>query len=108
MEGLFVVRDGAEAIDYLAGKVVYADRSLYPFPDLMLLDLSMPRRNGFEVLEWWKSARRPEHLTTIVLTGSPSREDVERAYKLGAASYLRKPAHLAEVIELARRVLVVS
>jgi len=103
--GPFIVRDGVEAIDYLAGHGVYADRGLYPFPSLMLLDLSMPRRNGFEVLEWWKSAPHPRHLTIIVLTGSGMREDIERAYSLGAASYLMKPAHLPEVTEMARRAL---
>jgi CheY-like chemotaxis protein len=102
---LFIVPDGAEAIAYLAGDGVYADRSRYPFPSLLLLDLSMPRRNGFDVLEWWGSAPRPQALSIIVLTGAGLRDDIERAYKLGAAYHVAKPAELEEVTVLARRAL---
>jgi CheY-like chemotaxis protein len=100
-----VVRDGVEAIDYLAGHGVYADRERYPFPFLFLLDLSMPRKNGFEVLEWWRSEPRQQHLTTIVLTSSARREDIERAYRLDAVSYLCKPAELSDLTEMVERVL---
>ena len=100
-----VVRDGVEAIDYLAGNGVYADRNKYPFPFLLLLDLKMPRKDGFEVLEWWKSQPRKQHLTTIVLTSSVQRADIERAYELDAVSYLCKPTELADLTEMVERLL---
>lgn len=104
-EKLFIVRDGVEAVDYLAGTGIYEDRSAYPFPQMLLLDLSMPNLGGFEVLEWWRSARRSEKLTVVVLSGSTMREDIDRAHKLGAAAYLSKPAHLVQVRLLAQRAL---
>jgi CheY-like chemotaxis protein len=100
-----VVRNGAEAIDYLAGNGIYSDRTRYPFPFVLLLDLKMPLKTGFEVLEWWRKEPRKQHLTTIVLTGSMHRGDIERAYNLGATSYLCKPAELADLTEMVERVL---
>jgi CheY-like chemotaxis protein len=101
----FVVHDGVEAVEFLAGADRYADRSRYPFPHLLLLDLAMPKLDGFGVLEWWKSTPRGERLTIVVLTGSAFREDIYRAYNLGAVLYLMKPYLLAEVTELVRRAL---
>jgi CheY-like chemotaxis protein len=100
-----IVHDGEEAIDYLAGRGIYADRARYPFPFLLLLDLKMPRKNGFEVLEWWRSQPRAQHLNTIVLTSSSLRQDIERAYELGAVSYLLKPAEISDLTELVARTL---
>jgi CheY-like chemotaxis protein len=100
-----VVRNGAEAINYLAGNGVYADRAKYPFPFVLLLDLKMPVKDGFEVMEWWKSENRRQHLTIIVLTSSVQRADIERAYRLGATSYLCKPAELEDLTEMVGRIL---
>jgi CheY-like chemotaxis protein len=100
-----VVRDGVEAIEYLGGLGQYADRTQFPFPFLLLLDLNMPRKNGFEVLEWWKSEPRQQHLTTIVLTSSVHRADIERAYRLDAVSYLCKPTELSDLTEMVDRLL---
>ncbi len=100
-----VVRDGAEAINYLAGNGVYADRTQYPIPFVLLLDLKMPFKDGFDVLEWWRSEPRNQHLTIIVLTSSVSRVDIERAYSLGATSYLCKPSELADLSEMVSRIL---
>jgi CheY-like chemotaxis protein len=100
-----VVRNGAEAIDYLAGNGIYADRSKYPFPFVLLLDLKMPLKDGFEVLEWWNSQPHRQHLTIIVLTSSAHRADIERAYRLGATSYLCKPAELGDLTEMVERIL---
>jgi CheY-like chemotaxis protein len=100
-----VVRDGAQTIDYLAGNGIYADRSKYPFPFVLLLDLKMPQKDGFEVLEWWKSQSHPQHLTIIVLTSSAFRVDIERAYALGATSYLCKPSELEDLSEMIGRIL---
>jgi CheY-like chemotaxis protein len=100
-----VVRDGVEAIEYLAGHGKYADRAKYPFPFLFFLDLNMPRKNGFEVLEWWRREPREHHLTTIVLTSSVNRADIERAYRLDAVSYLCKPTELSDLNEMVDRLL---
>src|SRR5687768_16993926 len=70
------VRDGEEAIDYLAGHGVYADRRAYPFPALLLLDLKMPRRDGFEVLEWIKADPSLRRLPVTVLTSSDQQLDI--------------------------------
>jgi CheY-like chemotaxis protein len=100
-----VVRNGAEAIEYLAGQGAYADRSQYPFPFVLLLDLKMPVKDGFEVMEWWRSQPRQQHLTIIVLTSSAYRTDIERAYALGATSYLCKPTELQDLSEMVGRIL---
>jgi CheY-like chemotaxis protein len=101
---LHVVRDGQEAIDYLEGQDSYSDRSTYPLPDLLLLDLKMPRLNGFDVLNWLRNKPGLKRLMVTVLTSSDQPKDINRAYDLGANSYLLKPHALAELSELIKRV----
>ncbi len=93
---LYSVCDGAEAIDYLAGKGRFADRREFPLPDLMLLDLKMPRRDGFDVLTWIRTQPAFRALRVIVLTGYPDSHAIEQAYELGAASFLQKPVDFVE------------
>ena len=90
------VREGEQAIAYLAGEGRFANREEHPLPDLLLLDLKMPRKNGFEVLEWIKGQPGLEALRTVVLTTSDDIFEVNRAYKLGASSFLTKPLNLTE------------
>jgi CheY-like chemotaxis protein len=94
------VSDGAAAVAYLNGESVYADRGLYPFPDFLLLDLNMPRLDGFEVLEWIRQDPRCKRLIVHVLTASSRDADVQRAYDLGANSYLLKPVRMDETVAL--------
>lgn len=94
------VRDGDEAIAYLAGHGACADRSVHPLPALVLLDLKLPRCSGFEVLEWIRANPSLRGLPVVVLTSSREGRDVLRAYAAGANSYLVKPSSLAELIEL--------
>ena len=89
---IIVVSDGKQAIDYLLGKGPYADRLEFPRPDLLLLDLNMPRYDGFEVLEWVRKQPQWCYLPVIVLTASHYGADIERAYRLGANSFLIKPS----------------
>jgi CheY-like chemotaxis protein len=99
---LYLARDGEEAIQYLNGDLQFADRKKYPLPDLILLDLNMPRVNGFEVLRWLR--QRPQFAQTIVvvLSNSDQLRDVNEAYKLGANSFLIKPHDFQNVTELGR------
>src|SRR6266481_2179401 len=72
---LKVVRDGAQAIDYLSGNGVYAEREKYPLPYLILLDLKMPGTDGFEVLQWVRAEPEIKRLLVVVLTSSVLQED---------------------------------
>ena len=99
---LQVVHNGEEAIAYLAGKGRYTDRNKFPLPAVMLLDLNMPMKDGFEVLEWLRKQSGLKRLPTIVLTASLRAEDVERAFELGAHSYLVKPAALEDLVGMIR------
>lgn len=87
----FHVHDGEEAMDYLEGAREFKDRAKFPLPDLVLLDLKLPRMDGFEVLR--EVRRNPvfRTLPIIVLTSSQDLADVNRAYELGANSFLVKP-----------------
>ena len=91
-----VVMDGEEAIAYLKGDGKFAERDEYPLPDLLLLDLKMPRKNGFEVLEWLRGQPTLARLRVVVLTTSEDLRDVNSAYSLGAASFLTKPLNFIE------------
>jgi CheY-like chemotaxis protein len=81
--------DGREAMDYFEGRGRFADRGRFPLPDLLLLDLYMPRVDGFELLAWLQ-ARAFNHLT-VVLTDSMRSEDIKRALDLGADLFQMKP-----------------
>lgn len=91
------VIDGAEAIAYLKAEGPYANRKAHPYPDLLLLDLKMPRVSGLEVMKWIN--QNPEHhkLPVIVLTVSRELKDVNQAYALGAKSFLVKPVNLKDL-----------
>lgn len=100
---LKVVRDGSQAIDYLRGIAPYEDRSRFPLPFLMLLDLKMPGTSGFEVLQWVRSLPEYRRLLIVVLTSSNLQADVDRAYELGANSYLVKPVEFEEMVSMIQR-----
>ena len=97
---LFVVRDGEEAIAYLSGEDRYANRAEYPLPALLLLDLKMPRKDGFEVLAWIRQHPELVALRVIVLTSSEATADLNRAYELGASSLLTKPSQFENMVEM--------
>ncbi|MDE3091961.1 MAG: response regulator, partial [Chloroflexota bacterium] len=85
------VQDGQQAMDYLAGQGEYADRARFPLPDLILLDLKMPRKTGFDVLEWRRTQAACARVPVIVVTTLREDREVARAFQLGANSYLVKP-----------------
>ncbi len=97
-----VLNDGEEAIAYLEGRGDYADRTRHPLPMLMLLDLKLPRRSGLEVLEWRRTQPGLRRLPTVVLTSSRDHTDVNRAYDLGANSYLVKPVAFEALMDIVK------
>lgn len=99
------VRDGEEAIAYLRGDGVYSDRVQYPLPTVLLLDLNMPRKNGFEVLAWIRQQPALKGLHVYVLSASSQPDDIKRAYELGANSYLVKPGSLDELMHQAKTLM---
>ena len=90
---LQVMRDGQEAIDYLSHQGKFTSAGQFPLPALVLLDLNMPRKNGFEVLEWLRQQPALKRLSVVVFTASSEIADIERAYDLGANSYVVKPTN---------------
>ena len=95
---LHVVRDGAEALAYLKGEGKYADRSAFPAPDVLLLDVNMPQLNGFEVLAWVREEPSYSRLMVHMLSGSSLEADVQRSYDLRANSYVVKPNRVDDLI----------
>ncbi len=85
-----LVPDGEQAIAYLAGKGNYANRELFPLPCLVLLDLNLPRKSGFEVLQWRRQDKVARTIPFIVFTSSSQPRDIQQAYDLGANAYLTK------------------
>jgi CheY-like chemotaxis protein len=98
------VDDGDKAVQYLSGKPPYDNRAQWPMPLIVLLDLKLPRRLGFEVLEWIRSQEGLRRLPVVVLTSSDQSQDVNKAYDLGANSYLVKPGTLEDLTKLTQLV----
>jgi CheY-like chemotaxis protein len=96
------VHDGEEAIAYLKGEGPYCDRNKFPLPAIMLLDLNMPKMNGFDVLVWVRAQPVLKRLPIIILTASMRSDDVERAFDLGATSFLVKPGKLETLAAMMR------
>lgn len=95
-----IVRDGDQAVEYLQGSGAFADRSRFPLPKVMFLDLKLPRRSGLEVLEWLRSRPGLKRLSVVVLTSSREVSDVNRAWDLGVSSYLVKPVDHSELVAM--------
>ena len=99
---LHVVRDGEEALDYLQGRGRYSNREEYPLPHLILLDLKMPKMDGFDVLTWMRQQSGIQAIPVVVLTSSDHIKDVNRAYALGARSFLVKPLDFQQYTQLTK------
>lgn len=99
---LLAVADGDAAVDYIGGTGAYADRTRHPLPALILLDLKLPRRSGFEVLRFVRSQKATRHTPVVVLTSSNQHDDIQRAYEAGANSYLVKPVSRDALIEMVK------
>jgi CheY-like chemotaxis protein len=99
--------DGDQAIAYLTGTGQYADRRLHPLPQLVLLDLKMPRATGFEILCWLKSQPNLRHIPVVVLSGSQLQEDMHQAYAIGANSYIVKPLGFEALVGFIRNIAAI-
>jgi CheY-like chemotaxis protein len=95
------MRDGVEALDFLFGRGEYAGRDISQTPSLVLLDISMPRMDGHEVLKSMRESEITRSTPVVMLTSSDEQQDVSRAYNGGANSYVRKPVEFAEFMEAA-------
>jgi CheY-like chemotaxis protein len=99
------VPDGEEAIAYLRAEGKYADRNEYPFPNWLIVDLKMPRKGGFEVLEWVRAHPECSVIPAIVMTSSMIPADVKRAYEIGVNTFFSKPHSQAELVSLFQGIL---
>ena len=98
-----VARDGVEALDFLFGRGKHAGRDTGEMPQVVLLDLKLPKVDGLEVLRQLRADERTRHLPVVVLTSSDEERDMISSYDLGANSYVRKPVDFAEFVEATRQ-----
>jgi two-component system response regulator len=94
-----VVRDGAEALDYLFCTGTYAARDLFDLPQVILLDLKLPKVDGLEVLRRIRGETRTRMLPVVILTSSKEEQDMVNAYTSGANSYVRKPVDFNQFVD---------
>ncbi len=97
-----VVRDGAEALDFLFCTGVHATRKQNDWPEVILLDLKLPKVDGLEVLRRLRSDERTRLLPVVILTSSKEEQDLTNGYRLGANSYIRKPVDFEQFVEAVR------
>ncbi len=97
---IYFARDGQQVLDYLQGKPPFENPVEYPLPSLLLLDLSLPRVSGFEILEWLREQPGLKHLLVVVLSASERPQDISQAYALGANSYVFKPQDPDELVQI--------
>jgi CheY-like chemotaxis protein len=98
---LQVVTDGQEAINYLKGESKYSDRQAFPLPKLIVMDIKMPRRSGFDVLQWVKgNGGTLRRIPIVIVSSSDNPSDINRAYELGANAYMVKPVNFKAVEHL--------
>jgi CheY-like chemotaxis protein len=100
---VIVAKDGVEALDYLFGTGIHEGRNTKELPQVVLLDIKMPRMDGMEVLKKIRENKLTEFLPVVILTSSDEEADMLNGYKLGANSYVRKPVEFSEFSEAVGR-----
>lgn len=100
---LVVARDGAEALDYIFAKGMHEGRSIDDRPQLIILDLKLPKVNGFQVIETIRSNEQTACIPIVILTSSKEEEDMLLAYKLGTNAYVRKPVDFLQFTEAVKQ-----
>jgi two-component system response regulator len=99
------VHDGQELVDYLRGEPPFSNPLLYPVPTMLLLDLDLPRIDGFRFLAWLRKEPRMQDLVVVILSGSDRGSDFQRAAGLGAADYLIKPHNPQQLVPMVRKLV---
>ncbi|MFA6014656.1 MAG: response regulator [Gallionellaceae bacterium] len=100
---LVIVRDGQEALDYLFATGQYIDRDINETPQVILLDLKLPKVDGLDVLRIVRNDARTKLLPVVVLTSSREEQDLVNSYSLGASSYIQKPVDYSQFVEAVRQ-----
>lgn len=100
---IVVAHDGVEALDYLFGEGQYAGRDVEDVPELILLDLKLPKIDGLDVLKRLREDDRTKYVPVVVLTTSSEQRDIVESYNLGANSYVTKPVDFREFMEATRQ-----
>ncbi len=100
---IVVAHDGVEALDYLFGKGQYAGRDTRSMPQMVLLDLKLPKVDGLRVLQKIRSNELTKRLAVVVFTSSTEEEDLVKSYDLGANSYVRKPVDFEQFLDATRQ-----
>ena len=101
---LLVVRDGEEAVEYLLRQGPHAGDPVWRSPDLILLDLNLPKLNGLQVLQRIRSTPQLHNVPVVVLTTSKRQEDIQQTYAAGANTYIEKPQEFARFVEVLRTI----
>ena len=101
---LQVVGNGKDAVDYIAGKGKFSDRTKHPWPCVVILDLNLPYKSGFEVLEWIRSQAEFKNLPVVIFTASDQVSDMEKATQLTANDFVTKPSSPTHLVEFARKI----
>ncbi len=100
---MVVASDGLEALEYLLNKGRERDEKKEPLPQMVLLDLNLPKLSGLEVLRRLRADERTKRLPVVILTTSVEEKDIVESYDLGANSYVRKPVDFTQFLEAARQ-----
>jgi CheY-like chemotaxis protein len=98
------VKDGMEAITYLNGGDPYGDRRRYPAPGILIIDVKMPRMGGLELLAWMRENPQFRIIPTIIMTSSRQDSDIQKAYELGANTYMIKPSSFDELVTMVKAI----
>jgi CheY-like chemotaxis protein len=98
---VYLVRSAAEAIRYLDGKKPFADRKIFPLPSILVVDLDLPRKKAWRLLKWVRARAKLDPLLIVMLNGSSPVSDLNRAYQMGANSFLEKPCLAEDLVRLA-------
>ena len=98
-----VVEDGRQAVEYLAGEGIFADRLKFPYPEIVFLDLKLPHKSGFEVLAWLRENPYLAETNICVLSSSNLPTDIQKAQALGAKAYLVKPPSADALHQIAQK-----
>jgi len=101
---LYRVSEGPQALAYLAGDGIYRDRDNYPLPDLVLLDLAMPKMSGVEVLKWIRQQSPVKRTKVLIFTSSEKPEDFKAANEIGADGYFLKPTKFDDLKKLVKQI----